>query len=296
MADLTTARLPLPSGITLNVATGGARGGEAIVFLHGFPESHRTWREVMPALTKDYFVVAPDQRGFGGSDKPNGVENYRTEPAVGDLMALADVLGLERFTLVGHDWGGVVAWLAAAGHPDRIDRLVIVNAPHPLLFQKRLIDDPAQRAASQYITAFRGGMEAAAVAMGMEAFFDLMFGNHVDIAAIPDGERAAYISDWAAPGALTAMLDWYRAIDIVVPAVGEAAALPGWTQLPFPPIIRPTLVVWGMRDSALLPVQLDGLDDLVEDLTVVRVPDAGHFIPWERPAPVIAAIEEFLRR
>src|SRR3954468_20616923 len=102
MSELTTTKIPLPTGITLNVATGGARGGEAIVFLHGFPESHRTWRAVAPVLAEDHFVVCPDQRGFGASDKPEGVENYRTDRIVSDLIALAELLALDRFTLVGH--------------------------------------------------------------------------------------------------------------------------------------------------------------------------------------------------
>src|SRR4249919_510313 len=102
MTEPTTTRIDLPTGVTLNVATGGARGGEAILFLHGFPESHRTWRKVAPALATDFFVIAPDQRGFGASDKPEGVENYRTDRIVEDLIALADALALDRFTLVGH--------------------------------------------------------------------------------------------------------------------------------------------------------------------------------------------------
>ena len=297
MTELTQAQIALPTGVTLNVATGGARGGEAIVFLHGFPESHRTWREVAPALAGDYFVVCPDQRGFGASDKPPGVEQYKADRIVEDLIALADALAIGRFTLVGHDWGGAVSWLAALRHPDRIARLVIVNAPHPLVFQKSLIEDAAQRAASQYISAFRNpGMERGLEAMGLETFYAKTFASHADVSKVPDEERAAYLADWGAPGALTAMLNWYRASEVVVPAPGEAAELPAWTQLPFPAIKPPTLVIWAMRDVALLPVQLDGLDELVDDLTIVRVPDAGHFIPWEKPGPVIAAIGDFIRR
>lgn len=297
MTELTATRLTLPTGITLNVASGGARGGEAIVFLHGFPESHRTWRAIAPALAEDYFVVTPDQRGFAGSDKPLGVENYRADRIVEDLIALADALDIERFTLVGHDWGGAVSWLAALRHPDRIRRLVIVNAPHPLIFQKSLIDDAGQRAASQYINAFRNPtMERGLEAMGLETFYAKTFASHADISKVSDEERAAYLADWGAPGALTAMLNWYRASDILVPAVGEAAEAPGWTTMPFPMLKMPTLVIWAMRDTALLPVQLAGLDELIEDLKIVQVADAGHFIPWEKPAPVIRAIQEFMQR
>ena len=288
-------RIGLPTGVTLTVALGGARDAKPIVLLHGFPESHRTWRGVAPDLVRDHFVVAPDQRGFAGSDKPQGVEAYRTDRILEDLIALADALELDRFTLVGHDWGGAVAWLAALRHPDRLERLVIVNAPHPLIFQKSAIEDAAQRAGSQYIRAFRNPlMEKGIEAMGFDSFFDKTFGSHVDLGRVPDAERQAYIDDWRRDGALTAMLNWYRASEIIVPEPGEDAPAPMWTRLPFPHVKVPTLVVWGMKDKALQPVQLEGLDGLVDDLRVVRVPDAGHFLPWEKPEPLLAAMRAFL--
>ena len=165
MAGLDLTRIDLPTGVALTVQSGGPREAEPIVLLHGFPESHRTWRDVAPDLARDFFVVAPDQRGFAGSDKPEGVEAYRTDRIVEDLLALADILVLKRFTLVGHDWGGAVAWLAALRHPGRIARLVAVNAPHPLIFQKSLIEDEAQRAASQYMNAFRNPAMEAGIAV-----------------------------------------------------------------------------------------------------------------------------------
>src|SRR5437868_3718718 len=230
MTALETVRIALPTGITLNVMQGGPASGEAILLLHGFPESHRTWRGVLPDLARDFRVVAPDQRGFGASDRPEGVEAYKTDRILEDLIALADALGLERFTLVGHDWGGAVAWLAALRHPDRLARLVIVNAPHPLIFQKSLIDDPAQRAASQYINAFRNPlMETGIEAMGLETFFAKTFASHTDVSLLSDEERRHYLDDWGRPGALTAMLNWYRASEIVVPKPGEDARAPAWT-------------------------------------------------------------------
>ncbi len=295
MTGLSTARIALPTGVTLNVQSGGSRDAEPIILLHGFPESHRTWRAVVPVLAGDYFFVAPDQRGFADSDKPEGVEQYRTDRIVADLIALADALGLQRFTLVGHDWGGAVAWLAALRHPDRVARLIIVNSPHPLVFQKSLIEDEAQRAASQYMNGFRNpAMELGIARMGMEAFYEKTFGSHTDLSLIPAEERQAYLDQWSAPGALTAMFNWYRASEIIVPAPGEDAEAPAWTKGPFPPIAMPTLVIWGLKDKALLPVQLDGLADLVPDLRLALNPDAGHFIPWEDPAFVAAAIRDFM--
>src|SRR3954470_18049364 len=295
MNALEMDRIALPTGVTLAVQAGGPADAEAIVLLHGFPESHRTWRGVAPDLAREFRVIAPDQRGFGASDKPLGVDAYRTDRILEDLIALADALGLERFTLVGHDWGGAVAWLAALRHPDRLSRLVIVNAPHPLVFQKSLFEDEAQRAASQYINAFRNPiMEQGIQVMGLETFFTKTFASHADISLLSDEERQAYLDDWGRPGALTAMLNWYRASEIVVPKVGEDAKAPAWTMLPFPKIEVPTLVLWAMRDTALLPVQLDGLDDLVEELRLVTIPEASHFVPWEQPATVAAAIRDFM--
>ena len=295
MTELELTRIGLPTGVTLTVQLGGPESGEPIILLHGFPESHRTWRDVAPALARDHRVIAPDQRGFAGSDKPEGVDEYKTEKIVADLLALADSLGLERFTLVGHDWGGAVAWLAALKNPERIARLVIVNAPHPLVFQKTIVEDETQRAASQYIRAFRSPMmEAGIKAMGLDAFYEKTFGSHADLSRISAEERQAYLNEWRREGALTAMLNWYRASEIEVPEMGEKASAPIWTRLPFPHVKMPALVIWAMKDRALLPIQLDGLHELVDDLRIVTVTDAGHFIPWERPEPVIEAIRDFI--
>jgi pimeloyl-ACP methyl ester carboxylesterase len=295
MSDLVNRFIPLATGITLNVRLGGKAGGEPILFLHGFPESHRTWRHQLEALAADHFVIAPDQRGFGASDRPEEVEAYQTRHILADLRALADVLGLGRFTLVGHDWGGAVAWAAALAEPARLSRLVIVNAPHPLVFQTSLIEDEAQRAASHYINAFRSPLaEAGIAAMGLATFLDKVLLAEGGADRLEPAERQALLDDWARPGALTAMLNWYRAAAIVVPAPGEAAQAPAWTKAPFPRLAVPTLVVWGLKDRALLPVQLDGLDALVDDLRVVTAPEAGHFLPWLEPDLVTGAIRDFI--
>lgn len=292
---LAVRRIALPTGVSLDVTLGGDLG-PPLIFLHGFPESARTWRHQLAALAPDHRVAAPDQRGFARSDKPDGVAAYAVDAVIGDLLALADTLGFERFTLVGHDWGGAMAWVAALRHPDRIARLAIVNAPHPLLFQRALIDDSAQRAASQYMRAFRDpGMADHIRAMGLETFLDKSFAPHVDLASL-GAERAIYLDQWAQPGAIEAMLNWYRATPIVVPAIEESVDRPQWIDQPFPRLAMPVLVIWGMRDRALLPVLLEGLDPLIDDLTVVPVPDAGHFVPWEAADAVTAALRDFLDR
>jgi pimeloyl-ACP methyl ester carboxylesterase len=295
MTEPTYSQVPLATGVTLNVASAGPEGGEPIILLHGFPESHRTWRHQLAGLSDLYRVHAPDQRGFAASDKPEGVENYETDKIVADVMALADSLGLDRFTLAGHDWGGAVAWTAALTHPHRVKRLIIVNAPHPLVFQKSLIDDPAQREASQYMNFFRSpGAEAAITGMGLENFLDRVMLSHADATKLPPGERQNYLDDWSQPGVLTTMLNWYRASRIKVPAPGEEATAPLWTHAPFPKLKMPVLVIWGLKDTALLPVQLGGLHDLIEDLRLVTSPSASHFITWEEPAIVTSAIRDFM--
>jgi pimeloyl-ACP methyl ester carboxylesterase len=288
-------KVELATGVTLNVALAGDPGKPTVILLHGFPESHRTWREVAPRLQDEFYLVMPDQRGFAGSDLPQDVDAYRADVLVDDIFALADALNIVRFALVGHDWGGAIAWAAALRSDPRLTRLGIVNSPHPVVFQKSLITDAGQRAASQYITAFRApGFAEAVESKGFEWFFETSFARHVDIEKIPETERRQYIADWSQPGAFHAMLNWYRASKIVVPPPGATVPIPDWLLRAFPKITIPTLVIWGMQDKALLPLQLEGLEQLVDDLAIAPLPDVGHFAPWEAPDQVAAALEPFL--
>ncbi|NNC48432.1 MAG: alpha/beta hydrolase [Sphingomonas sp.] len=288
-------RIDLPTGVTLNVATAGPEDAPPVILLHGFPESHRTWREIVPRLERDYRLIMPDQRGFAGSDKPHDLDAYRVDKLVADLLALAQALGPDKFALVGHDWGGAVAWAAAIRNGPHISKLAILNSPHPLIFQKTIIDDAKQRAASQYIRRFREtGMERHIRDMGMEAFFEKSFEPHVDLAAISEEERQAYIAEWSSDGALEGMLAWYRMSPIEVPAIDEAADYPDWVLSGVPDIHVPVKMIWGMQDKALLPCQLKGLEGLIDDLSIERIEDAGHFAVWEKPEPVAAALRDFL--
>jgi pimeloyl-ACP methyl ester carboxylesterase len=289
--------VPLRTGVTLNVALAGDPQKPAVILLHGFPESHRTWREVAPRLEDEFFLVMPDQRGFAGSDLPQDVADYNTDTLIDDIFALADALSIEAFALVGHDWGGAIAWGAALRGDSRLRRLAIINAPHPVIFQKSLVEDADQRAASQYITAFRTpGFEELVEAKGFDWFFNTTFARHVDISKVPEAERLQYLADWSQPGTFTAMLNWYRASRVLVPPPGITVPLPDWLLSAFPKVKVPTLVIWGMKDPALLPLQLEGLDKLVDDLTIVRLPNAGHFAPWDAGEEVVSALELFLAR
>tara|TARA_Y100000815_G_scaffold254652_1_gene260854 strand:- start:315 stop:1250 length:936 start_codon:yes stop_codon:yes gene_type:complete len=294
--NLSGQAVALPTGVTLNVASFGDRDAPALILLHGFPESHRTWRHQLLALGLSHFVIAPDQRGYGRSSKPPGVEAYDAKLLMDDIIALADAFGLREFTLIGHDFGGSLAWSTAMRFPERVRRLAVLNGPHPLIMQRRLIDDPAQRAAAQHMRHFREmAKDGDLTDAEMAAFFQSLFVDHLR-AEVSEAERARYLAEWRDPGRMTAMCNWYRAARIFVPPPGEDTARPEWIDGPFPMISQPALVLWGMRDRGLLPSLIDGLENLAPDLTVLRFPDAGHFLPWEAPEEVSRALTAWLRR
>jgi pimeloyl-ACP methyl ester carboxylesterase len=221
-------------------------------------------------------------RGYNLSSKPAEVEAYRVPALVEDLCALADHLGHERFVLVAHDWGGVVAWAFAMAHPERLSRLVIINAPHPVIFRRELASNTAQQEASRYIATFRTPQaEAILSANGNAVLEHTVLADGLARGYISETDRAQYHKAWSEPGALTGGLNWYRAMDqgTVEPRVIEV----------------PTLVIWGMGDTALLAGNLDGLDQHVHHLTIERVPDADHWVVHQRPDLVNTAIRRFLQ-
>jgi pimeloyl-ACP methyl ester carboxylesterase len=287
-------RIALRTGVELNVVIAGPDEAPPVILLHGFPESHRTWRELAPRLGRRFRLIMPDLRGFGGSDRPQEVSAYRSSEIIRDLLALADAIGLTRFSLAGHDFGGVIAWMTAQRHAGRIDRLAIINAPHPLIFQKSLVESRDQRKASQYINLLRLPGAEKAIAADLGGFFDKAVASNVALVPILEADRQQYITEWSQPGVLTSMLNWYRASSVIVPPPVLAVPLPDASLGLAPKIRVPTMVLWGMRDHALLPVQLDGIDLIVDDLTIVRLPEAGHFATWEAPDPIARALEPFL--
>lgn len=288
-------RLPLSTGVTLDVWTAGDPANPPIIFLHGFPESHRTWRHQIAALSDRYFCIAPDQRGYARSSKPPAVSDYLVPKLVADVFALADALGIDRFTLAAHDWGGAIGWAAALTRAERVERLIIANAPHPYIYQKTIIEDLDQRQAAQYIRVFRGDdLERRIAENGLDWYFEHSFMRHLQASDVSADERAAYLDEWSQPGALTAMFNWYRASPTDVPAMDEVIETTDFLEKPFPKLHVPTLIVWGVRDPALLPCQLDGIENFVPDVTVVRIPDAGHFSPWEAPGAVTDAMMGWL--
>lgn len=293
-------RVTLGNGIELDVLDEGPRDGPVLIFLHGFPDSHRTWRHQVARFSDRFRCIAPDQRGYRGSSKPKGVENYTPDKLIGDIFLLAAALDVAKFTIVGHDWGGAIAWgVALIGQGmGRVERAVILNAPHPTIFPKLLYTNRQQRQASQYFRLFRDPASDAIVEQfGLGGVLLKAFGETPENPKMEPEERAALMADWENREAAIAMLNWYRASPMEVLDMDAPYALPaGYQPVPIPKLTIPTLVVWAMDDIALPPANLDGMDELIDDLTVVKVPGSGHFVQWEAPDEVNAAMEEFLGR
>ena len=303
IGDFEQQRVKLSTGVELDVVDIGPRDAPVLIFLHGFPESHRTWRYQLPHFATRFRCIAPDQRGYRGSSKPQDVESYTPDKLIADIFALADALGVGEFTVVGHDWGGAIAWGVALGgqpnglHPawsGRVTRAVIANAPHPAIFQRLLLTNEQRRAASQYISIFRDPASDAIIEEhGIAGILAHAFAGRVPSGGIqPPDEIARLLKDWEDRDTCRAMINWYRGSPAVVPAMDAPYADP--PAMPFPKLTIPTLVIWALDDVALPPCNLDGVADLVPAVQIVHVADCGHFVPWEAPDAVNAAMDNLL--
>ena len=280
------------NGVRLHYARAGQ--GKLILFVHGFPEFWYAWKDLLPEFGRDHLAVAPDMRGYNLSSKPANVADYAVPLLVDDLRALAKSLGHETFTLVAHDWGGGVAWSLAINHPECLEKLVIINAPHPALFERELNRNPAQQAASQYMLLFRSPKAEAALEANNYAFLvDACLTRGLKKGHFNEEDKQAYLTAWAQPGALTGSLNWYRAAGIG-PPVGEAKAPSFEPSAAAAKVNVPTLVIWGEKDAALVKENLDGLDQYVPDLRVRHVPDGTHWVIHEQPKVVAGFIREFI--
>lgn len=285
------------NGIELNMRSAGDPAAPLVLFLHGFPEYSGAWDEVMPAFADRFHVVAPDQRGYARSSKPAGLEAYRVKNLVRDVLALGERLSPDRpLRLVGHDWGASVAYATAIAAPGRIAKLAVINGVHPGPFQQALIEDEAQRRASTYMHDLRdAGAEARLSADNFEPLLAMLSRFGPQPWLTPE-RRAAYVEAWSPPGALTGMLNWYRASPLLVPRPGEAVD-PAKVMKLDPAQLRvrmPHLVIWGMNDRALLPVSRATLPSYCDDLTVREIRDADHWVVHQRTAEVISHLRDFL--
>jgi len=280
------------NGVRLHYKAAGA--GKLIVFLHGFPEFWYCWRRQIEHFGADHLALAPDMRGYNLSDRPAEVAQYRAKLLIEDIRQLARAFSADTFVLVAHDWGGAIAWGLAIAHPELLSHLVIVNSPHPYAFWRELANNPAQAKASEYMLLLRDPKaEHVLSGDGYERLLKMRFGAGNEN-LYGDTERRAYIDAWSQPGALTGSLNYYRASPLYPPAPGDAGA----AKLKLDPrdfhVRVPTLIIWGEKDKALLPSILDGIEEMVESLEVVRVPDATHWVLDEKPNLVNAEIRRFI--
>jgi len=284
------------NGIRLHYMSVGQ--GKLIMFVHGFPEFWYGWKKQLVEFGKDYQAVAPDMRGFNLSSKPAEIENYQVNDLIEDLRALAEHLGHEKFIMVAHDWGGAVAWAAAMRHPEMLEKLVIINSPHPALFARELLYNPDQQKASQYMLMLRSvEAERGLSENNFAALMDVLvqFGSKWEMS---EEIRSKYIEAWSRPGALTGSLNYYRASPLYPPtSKNDEDQINSVMNLPNEmfAVKVPTLVVWGEKDQALLTGNLDGLEEYIEDLTVKRIPDGTHWVIHEQPELVNSLIREFIK-
>lgn len=261
-------------GVSLHARVMG--DGPLVILLHGFPDYWYTWRAQMPELAKTHQVVALDLRGYNESDQPEGVENYTIEKLVADVLAVADHFGATRFTLVGHDWGGMIAWTTAMRHPERVERLVVLNLPHPRGLLRELKSNPAQQVASQYAVGFQQpGAETVLPSRALAAWV-----------ADPEA-RAHYVAAFDR-SSRAAMLAYYRANFPKRPF--DAIEVPE-----MPKVTCPVLLIHGLDDPALLPGALNDTWKWVDaELTLVTIPRAGHFVQQDAAERVTRALMRWL--
>jgi pimeloyl-ACP methyl ester carboxylesterase len=260
--------------------------GPLMVFLHGFPEFWYCWRHQIPVFAEKFRAVAPDMRGYNRSDKPEGVDQYRMGVLVEDIRGLIGALGEEKIFLVAHDWGGAVAWAFAERYPDMLHKLVILNAPHHHIFARELRDNPVQQKASEYMLLLRSSRAEEILSRDGYAWLKTaVFDGCKDPSAFTDEDRAVYVEAWSMPGALTGSVNYYRAAGGLTEPKIEGVDR----------IIRvPTLVLWGEEDIALTLSLLDGLEDYVPDLKIMKIPGATHWVQNDVPYLVNRYIWDFV--
>jgi pimeloyl-ACP methyl ester carboxylesterase len=274
------------NGIKLHVVMAGPEDGQPVILLHGFPEFWRGWvKQIQPLAEAGFRVIVPDQRGYNLSDKPKGVKSYRLDSLVTDILGLIDTLGYKKVNLIGHDWGAMVAWIFAIRHPERLRKLGILNAPHPAVMRNFLRrGDPEQLRRSWYIFAFQFPWlpEYSLHKNDWRNTVRALRGSG-KIHTFTNEDIAEYKQAWSQPGAMTAMLNWYR------------AAACRWPKLPGNLCVKtPTLMIWGMQDVAFSHRMARLSMDYCTDGKLVLFEDATHWVQRDEAENVNQLLLEFL--
>ena len=273
-------------GVPLHVVEAGDDAAPALVLLHGWPETWKCWQPVIPLLEDGFRVIAPDQRGFGQSGRPEGTGAYALPLLMNDLHRILDVLGVERAGLAGHDMGGALVWALGAFTPDRFTRAVVLSSPHPLRFRQAALDDPGQLQAAFYVWLLHAGERGEALLGAGEyrVLADWAFAG----SQVPLGLVDEYRAAWAEPGAFRAMAEWYRANygpDLFNPDV----------PLELPRMAIPVSYLHGDGDVAFVSGAITGSGEFVDAPFRERiVAGAGHWITHDMPELVAAEIRDWM--
>ncbi|KAA2252982.1 alpha/beta hydrolase [Solihabitans fulvus] len=273
-----TEQLQIPTAAGgFDAIAAGPEDGREVLLLHGFPEAGIEWEEQVAALgAAGCRAVAPDQRGYSPGVRPERIEDYAMAELVGDVLAMADRLGWQRFDLVGHDWGGAVAWVVAAEHPDRVRTLSVFSTPHPGAFRAALREDEDQQQRSQYMSVFRQPRTAERALLKDDAAAL----RRIYEWRVPPSRIEEYVQRLSEPGALTAALNWYR-----------AARGPGTLEK----VSVPTLYAWSTEDSAFGSTAAMDVENWVTGpYTFQLIEDVSHWVPEETPETVVALLLEHL--
>ncbi|MBI3270160.1 MAG: alpha/beta hydrolase [Planctomycetes bacterium] len=272
------------NGIRMHYVTAGR--GPLLLFLHGFPEFWYSWRHQLAAFREDFTVVAPDLRGYNLTDKPPS--GYEVESLVADMVDLIRVLGHERAIVAAHDWGGAVAWGLAIARPERVDRLIAMNIPHPALMLRALRTNPRQMLRSWYMGFFQlPAIPEGFIRARNYALIEWMFrGMEVRKGSFTDADIRLYKEAIARPGALTAAINYYRAI-----RRSQGARLFRGTGMR---VRVPTLLIWGEADEALGVELTYGTEEFVPNLQLRYIPRCSHWVQQEQPELVNRYMREFL--
>ncbi len=274
------------NGIRLHCAIAGPPDGDLVIALHGFPEFWRGMSGVITDLARaGYRVVAPDQRGYNLSEKPEGIDAYSVDEMALDVVGLIDAMGRESAHVVGHDWGAAVAWWLALTRPERVRRLVVINVPHPSVFAREVRGNRKQLRKSWYIFAIQVPALPERLAFGRRT--RQRFSRAIAGTANPGSFTPDYLAHlreaWAQPGAAQGMLNWYRA---------SVRRRPG--RLTDKRVHVPTLIIWGRKDVALSDSMVQPSADLCDDVRVEWFDDATHWVLHDEPERTSALILDFL--
>lgn len=273
------------NGVRLHVVQAGPKSGVPVMLLHGFPEFWYGWRNQLPALVEaGCRVIVPDQRGYNLSDKPKGARNYDVFTLVDDIVGLIDALGYEKVNLVGHDWGAVVAWTLAIKYPQRLHKLGIMNVPHPAVMKRFLTRDPEQIRRSWYVFFFQlPWLPEAGMRRDNCRGAELALRGSGKVHTFTKEDIAKYKEAWSLPGAMTSMINWYRAVVRHQP--------------PMPQDVRVkvrTLMMWGMKDFALSHRMARPSMDYVDEGNLIFFPEATHWVQHDEAEEVNHYLIDFI--